>query len=479
GAGTARLVLGEGLVAVLSPADAAPDAETITLWASDGPLDVTVEASLPTLTLLNPTGAAAPWSVAVVPVAPQAAAGPNPGSVGPGVLAAGRSVEDVALSAGVTRIAVQAAPGATLHVRGAATEAVWVGADGRVARGRDLRLGTTAGRVEVAHGAGAWMVWVDAFEGADAESLTGNPSRRPLDASGAGCAPASITGLGPAHSAGTQPASGCASADSVRDSRSGSEARVVWGGPPPAAPTTVTPVPSTVPLAKAVETIRVTVPGAGLLRVRAGQPVIALVRRDGGPATALRAFDGTVDVPIVAPPPSDSLQSPRGFAVATWGSVEVSVRAVGGGPLRGGAEVEFVAATALGEGIGAEALIGAGSGRTYAFTVERAGPVGVGVRVEGADVTVGLYGPDGAAVATGVAMMPTLAPGRHLLTASLPAGAAPARIRPALVGLAPPDTGPPEEVIRAYLVAAGLIPPAPSGGAPVDTDGADAAEDAE
>ncbi len=72
-----------------------------------------------------------------------------------------------------------------------------------------------------------------------AESRTGNPSRRPLDASGAGRAPASITGLGPAHSAGAQPASGCASAGSVRDSRSGSEragerrfARI-WEGPAP------------------------------------------------------------------------------------------------------------------------------------------------------------------------------------------------------------------------------------------------------
>ncbi len=55
------------------------------------------------------------------------------------------------------------------------------------------------------------------------ESLTTTPSRRPLAASGAGCAPASITGPGPAHSAGTQPASGSNSAGSVRESRSGSE----------------------------------------------------------------------------------------------------------------------------------------------------------------------------------------------------------------------------------------------------------------
>ncbi len=55
------------------------------------------------------------------------------------------------------------------------------------------------------------------------ESLTGDPSRRPPDASGARHAPTSTTGLEPAHSARTQRASGCASAGSVRDSRSGSE----------------------------------------------------------------------------------------------------------------------------------------------------------------------------------------------------------------------------------------------------------------
>jgi bifunctional non-homologous end joining protein LigD len=69
---------------------------------------------------------------------------------------------------------------------------------------------------------------VGALEQGRPESLTGNPSRRPLDASGAGRAPASVTGLGPAPSAGTQPASGYASAGSVREFRAGSERLVYY-----------------------------------------------------------------------------------------------------------------------------------------------------------------------------------------------------------------------------------------------------------
>jgi len=67
----------------------------------------------------------------------------------------------------------------------------------------------------------------------------------------------------------------------------------------------------------------------------------------------------------------------------------------------------------------------------------------------------------------GAARMPVLSPGAYRLPAPLAGDGAHARNRPALVGLTPPDTGPPEEVIRSYLIAAGLLPPPVTG---VDVD---------
>jgi hypothetical protein len=49
--------------------------------------------------------------------------------------------------------------------------------------------------------------------------------------------------------------------------------------------------------------------------------------------------------------------------------------------------------------------------------------------------------------------MPALDAGAYLLALSAPADAAPVRARPAVVGLVPPDTGPPEDVVRQYVQA--------------------------
>ncbi len=298
-----------------------------------------------------------------------------------------------ARTAGRTRVSLPGNVGAFVHVRGAVRDVVGV-TDG-VVRGRDVPLGPAPGWIEVTHDGGAWAMWTDA------------------------------------HAA------------------SEGEAAGLWGGPPPAAPKAAsraaTALPASVALNQAVVAVRVDAPGAGILRVRAGQPVIALVRHDGGKARAHLLDDGALDVPV-------------GAAHA----VEVALRAPHDSVLSGTARVDFVAAVPLAEGLGPEALLGAHMSRAYTFRVDRRGPVGVGFRTDAAALDVALHGSDGATIATGVAMMPTLDPGAYLLTATLPADAAPARLRPALVGLTPPDTGPPEEVIRAYLVAAGLIPPAPA-----------------
>jgi hypothetical protein len=52
-----------------------------------------------------------------------------------------------------------------------------------------------------------------------------------------------------------------------------------------------------------------------------------------------------------------------------------------------------------------------------------------------------------------------LVPGDYLLALRAAATLAPVRARPALAGLEPPSTGPPEEVVREYLRAAAEAEP--------------------
>ena len=217
---------------------------------------------------------------------------------------------------------------------------------------------------------------------------------------------------------------------------------VIWGGAPPAAATATVPAPGRVPLTGPTS-FAVRTGGEGLVRVRVGGPAVALVRAGGPKAKVFVAFDGVVEVPVSGPT-----------------SVDVALRGLGGS-LDGDAEVDVVAAAPLAEGLGPEALLAPGTSRAWVFSVADAGPVGVGVRVGSPDVSVSLRDADGNVVVSGTAAMPTLNPGRYLLVATLPAGAAPAAVRPAVVGLTPPDTGPPADVIRGYLVAAGLLPDAP------------------
>jgi hypothetical protein len=50
-----------------------------------------------------------------------------------------------------------------------------------------------------------------------------------------------------------------------------------------------------------------------------------------------------------------------------------------------------------------------------------------------------------------VVQMTKLTPGEYVLTLHAPPQSNPAKVRPAVVGIRPPDTGPPAEVVRKYL----------------------------
>jgi hypothetical protein len=132
------------------------------------------------------------------------------------------------------------------------------------------------------------------------------------------------------------------------------------------------------------------------------------------------------------------------------GRTTLSVRALGGEPLGGAAELTTSDVTPIGEGLGPEVILAPGATRVFAFDVARRGAVGVGVRATSEVVDAVLMNSRGERLGRGTAQMPTLDPGTYLLALQAPVDAAPVTARASLVGLKPPDVGPPEDVIRRY-----------------------------
>jgi hypothetical protein len=135
------------------------------------------------------------------------------------------------------------------------------------------------------------------------------------------------------------------------------------------------------------------------------------------------------------------------------------LRAFAGQRLTGTAELTATPVTAVEEGVGPETLLAPGRTKLFSFTVERPGPVGIGVRASADVVEAILMSEDGEPIGRGPVLMPTLDPGPYLLALTCPANAEPVRARPALVGLVPPGSGPPPDVIRRYLEQEPFEPP--------------------
>ncbi|NOZ78144.1 MAG: hypothetical protein GXP48_02970 [Acidobacteria bacterium] len=121
-----------------------------------------------------------------------------------------------------------------------------------------------------------------------------------------------------------------------------------------------------------------------------------------------------------------------------------------GGPVTVG--LEAAAVTTAGEGLGPEALIAPGGARAYRFDVTTPGKIGAGVSSDPDVASAELLTAGGSVLGRGVVLMRKLEPGPYILLISVPARAVgPVRIRPAVVGISRPPTGPPEKVIRQYL----------------------------
>jgi hypothetical protein len=264
----------------------------------------------------------------------------------------------------------------TLHVRGREAEAVWVGDDGVIARGRTVQIGLGRGHVLLAHDVGWLLGWLD----------------RPGD---------DIDGRF------------VASPDQVAEA---------------AQP------PAMVPLSGAAKLLRLQLAEQTLLRVRTAVPVVSWLRRgEAVPEVDVHSEGCRLDV------------------IAPAGSVEIGLRPLGGSLLWGTAEVTTSPLQEIGEGLGPEVVLAPGETRAFAFRVLAAGKIGIGVRAQPDAVECLVTDPAGRILGAGVVQLQELSPGTYLVILRATGDREPVRARPALVGLAKPPTGPPEELVRCYL----------------------------
>jgi len=184
------------------------------------------------------------------------------------------------------------------------------------------------------------------------------------------------------------------------------------------------------------------------LKLEAREPTVFHLRGVEPMAVRIKRPDGHVDAAVY----------PSGLALdlyAAPGTTEVTVRGLGGRALTGSLDITTSTVATIGEGVGPELLLGPGEARFFAFDVRHAGKVGVGVRSDSDRVETELQDATGTLIGKGIAQMPELKTGHYLLVLRLARDATPARLRPAIVGLVPPDTGPPDEVKRQYIEAPG------------------------
>lgn len=182
-------------------------------------------------------------------------------------------------------------------------------------------------------------------------------------------------------------------------------------------------------------------PGPVLLHVRTTAPVIATLA-DGAAKAAPEVFPAGADM----------------HRLLSGGPADLRLYPAQDGPLAGSLDLSSTPVTLVGEGVGEARAVAPGGTALFAFDVRRAGPVGVGIRAEPDAVSVRLLDATGRPLGTGLSQLHRLDPGRYVVEATVPPDATTTLIRPAVVGIDPPPSGPPPEVVQDYLDRAGLAP---------------------
>lgn len=149
GAKRLHLALGNATVAVLSKDDKIESVH----WQGGDSFNVTLDTTADRLTLLHTREEEDRYSVGLLPLRQEELLKP---------LAVGAPYEQNHARSGIRRLEVaQDSPGATLHVRGAAESIAFFSSGGRVLRGNDLVVPPGGGTLEIAHGAGLLLCWLD------------------------------------------------------------------------------------------------------------------------------------------------------------------------------------------------------------------------------------------------------------------------------------------------------------------------------
>jgi hypothetical protein len=362
-----RLTLASNTVAVLADGE---DVKTVH-WNGGEPFVETVETSAANLVLMHTNEGEDRFEVETLPL--EIAQTPP--------LAPDAPYERRQPEAGILRLPLlqQPAAGSILHVRGAGSEALLVGRDGRILRGKNVTVPPQGGELRIEHGTGLLLAWID----------TGDTSMNAL-----------------------------------------------WGAGAPAVPRTINP-PASVPLQGAVQSVAVHTTGAALLQARTQCPVLArFISANGVPQTEVYEQGALL-----------SAYMPDGTGTLT-------LRGLAGSSLSGTLDLITTPVTNAVEGLGPEVILPPGGSRLYSFVVTREGPVGVGVWSDSGTIEGTVLDASGRPLGSGVVQMPKLKPGTYLLSLRVPETGRPVGVRPALVGLQTPPTGPPEDVVRSYIESA-------------------------
>lgn len=169
-----------------------------------------------------------------------------------------------------------------------------------------------------------------------------------------------------------------------------------------------------------------------LLHIRSEAPAVALIERDG--AEQVEVFAQGVNLYTYIPAEKTT----------------VRLLPLTGASLNGSAQVLWLDAVRIKDGLGDAYQLSAGQARLFHFTTTRKAKVGVGVNASSDVVTSRLYDAKGNIVGTGVVQMHELEPGDYFMAIEVPADADLVTVRPAVVNLNPPDLGPPPEIRKQY-----------------------------
>jgi hypothetical protein len=211
--------------------------------------------------------------------------------------------------------------------------------------------------------------------------------------------------------------------------------------PWPSAPARRVTPPQSLPLAGEAMAVALEQPEPALLRARTTAPaILSLIQGDA---------------------PAQTMVFPAGAELYRYlaaESAELRLYSPHDGPLGGSLELTATPIEPIREGLGEARVLAPGGTILFGFEVTRAGEIGAGVRSEPDRADVRVLDESGHVVGEGVAQMHRLDPGRYVLEVRAPMQGATLTVRPALVGIAPPPTGPPPDVVAQYLEMVGLTP---------------------